>query len=427
MTRRLRPISAATLCLLVGALAACRPTDAPPAPGTGSEQGSTGAPGQPSISDSLGGASLTPTRPSTAQAGATPIGGSVVAPDASDSARQAPLADRTLEGSPSTAGTAGRAATPEPPILSTPLPTLEAMPRAVIEARDSEPSPDQRWIVRHLVHDESRTVLSGSGSESFELPFRYHTQHLVSVDGTITHTIHAEWIADALGVSLPLFVGWDPASRAAYVTTAGAGDGCAVNGWSESLLRVDVTDGAVRELGTVGGTPRLSPDGRRIGAVRGVEGGQVELRWIETGDGEALERPSGEYASETGYSSIAWLETAEGEAQGLRFGFPLDDDPTANGQEGPPTWSPDGTAVIVPFHYGACSETWRNRLVLVDLRAGESQVIWEPDERHGRIEVEEWTADGLVRMSAHGYGGTGAPGTGTPLLFDAIVRAYRPR
>lgn len=132
--------------------------------------------------------------------------------------------------------------TPSP----TPWPTLATIPPSVFDERLSEPSPDGAWRVRAIQHGEQRSA-PAPWDPSQERYWGYHSQHLVSADGTITHTVYADWIPDGLGAPRPD----EGVAQAAIV------------GWAK--------DGTleIKELGSGWGRPTPGAPTRRIDARTG--------------------------------------------------------------------------------------------------------------------------------------------------------------
>ncbi len=259
-------------------------------------------------------------------------------------------------------------ATPVPPTSAvptatpTPIPTLESLPPSVLNTYDSAPSPDGRWLVRHLVHDARVGVLREYGEHGYY----YNSQSLVAADGAITRTIRTDWITGDIGDTLPQFLGWAPDSAAAFVYMARHGDGCVLSGSSDDVWRVSVPDGEVTVLGAVPGSPSLSADARWIGGVGYVDETTAEFAWINVTTGA------------TGRDT---------------FPIPLADDGTA-GWVVDPRWSPDGSAMVARVAYDACSDDWREALVYHELGTADSRVILETkDVDSGFLWIDDWLPD----------------------------------
>lgn len=260
-----------------------------------------------------------------------------------------------------------RSATAVPPTSSVPtatptrIPTLASLPRGVLHTNESTPSPNGKWIVRHLQHDAQTDVPTDYGTH----PYLYHSQSLLAADNSVTHTIRADWIPDGLGATWPQFLGWASDSSAAFVYMGGSPDGCALSGWSEEVWRVSVPDGEVTVLGAVPRSPSLSADSRWLGGIGNVDETTAEF---------------------------AWIAAASGERGRSTFPIPRAEDGTA-GEVVAPYWSPDGSAIVARVAYGACTEDWREVLVYHELGTAEAHAILERTASSGYLWIDDWLPD----------------------------------
>ncbi|MCB9175987.1 MAG: hypothetical protein H6648_02420 [Caldilineae bacterium] len=217
------------------------------------------------------------------------------------------------------------------------------------------------------MHDESLELSTARGEQYWN----YVSQHVAATDGSITHTVRAEWVPDGVGGLFPHVLGWTLDSSAAFLYMGGGPDGCGVNGFSQDIWRVSTDDGSVLNLGSVPGIPSLSRDATRIGGSRLLDDEQGEVTWIEA-------------ATATQHSSS----------------FPVPQDLSAEWAElSPPIWSPDGKSIVVRVAYNGCSAEWHETLVFHDLVTGASNVVAESSEGFATLYVEDWQPDDALVVS----------------------------
>lgn len=236
---------------------------------------------------------------------------------------------------------------------------------------ESPLSPDGQWVVRTVSYEPKIRDKTGNGSPSSmtsidDRPFR--AQYLVAIDGSITNTILVEQYSDGLGGSTPQFLGWHPDSKAAYVFSGGAPDGCGSGGWSDAIKRVD-TSGTIRVVGSGPGLPSMAPNGKRIGYAT---------------------------INETASGELIILDAESGQEDRLSFAIP--DDASSEKSVKVGGWSPTSDATIVDVGYDTCDPMWRNSLILVHLATRDSEILVKPQS----------SMPGLI-YRVTGWGITGVP------------------